>query len=224
MSETNIIEFATSSLESVPALVTALEKILQTPAGWLVLAAILIWFAFNKDVLFLFRLQEDKQKRKLDRLEHYLKDLDNADSETKQVVADFRNSFYFKVATEIYAEGKLRSSLIKLHDITSAEVNWITIKRALSFITLEGDEIRIRPVKTSEKIGQYYNSIVGWMLLAFSASMFIVMITVANKGLLSFLSFMGISVFLIVFALFAFSQNLPLNAALKIKKELSSIE
>jgi len=224
LAEVNIIKSVTSSLESVPALLTALEKTLQTPFGWIVLAGILVWFAFNKDVLYLFRLKEEKQKRKIDSFENYLKDFDNADPETKQVIADFRNSYYFRVATEIYAEGKLRRRLIKLHDITSADVNWKTIKRALPFLSLNGDEIKIRPPKKSEKIGKYYNAFVGWLFLALSASMFIVMITVANNGLLTFLSFMCISLLLLAFALFAFSQNFPLNAASKIKKELGTIK
>lgn len=219
----SFIESLTKALQSIPALMEALIQALQTPYGWIPLAGILLWFAVNKDLFMFFRFYEEKQKKKLDNLEKYFANDHITEPVTKEVVSDFRDSYYFKMATGIQAERKLRNALIDLHRTTSADITWVTLKRALPYFEfIDENKIEIKDISQTDKLGRFYNAFVGWLFISFSAATFIIMITFANKSLILSVIFMVLALTLLVLSLFSFSQNFPIKSALKIKSDLKS--
>lgn len=169
----SFIDNLTKALQSIPTLMEALVQALQTPYGWIPLAGILLWFAVNKDLFIFFHFYEEKQKKKLDYLEKYLANDVIAEPDTKAVISDFRDCYYFKAATGIQAEKKFRHALINLHKITSADITWITLKRALPYFEFgEKNKIKIKEISKRERLGRFYNALVGWLFLGFSAATF----------------------------------------------------
>ena len=220
----NQIEKVTEMVKSVPEFMDAVSDVLQSPYGWIVLVGMVAWFLINKDLSNIFGLFERGEKLRLEKLEAYVSNESSADSDALKVIKDLRDAHYFKVATGIYAEKRLRSSLIKLHEDTSYSINWTHIKRALPFITTEKDlNSSIRDMKPMEKIGHYYNLFVGCLFLLLSAASILVFF-VSKPQTLSDV-FIGTTSALVCafFAMFVFSQNWPYNSANKIKKELINI-
>jgi len=216
------IEGATSVLKSIPDFIKAFTEVMQTPYGWIFLAIILIWFVLNKDLTNLINLFESKEKKRLDKLETYVSNSETADSEALEVIKDLRDAYYFKVATNIYAEKSLRDSLISLHKKTSHTISWVNIKRAMPYIEVSSNSlISIRKEKLSEKIGYYYNLFTGWLFLGFSVALFLVFMFAENKDINQIALWLFSTSFCAIFAIFVFSQNFSIASANKIKKELT---
>lgn len=98
MSEsTNQIDKATDMVKSIPAFMEAVSEVLQSPYGWLVLGALLIWFLINRDLNRLFGLFERGEKLKLEKLETYVNNSSAANKQSLNVIKDLRDAYYFKV-------------------------------------------------------------------------------------------------------------------------------
>lgn len=209
-------------IRSVPDFLDALAELIQTPYGWLPLIAIFAWFLLNKNVISIFRMLGDRERRTLEQIESYLVRDKGTDPKASLVFTDIITSKYFKSATGIYAEKKFRDILIELHESTSTKVGWVVIKRALPFIEVNADnKLMIRPPKKHEVIGRYYNNVVGWLLIAFSSSLFLISIASLREGILMFAAWLAATIFFMISSILVFSLNYPILAARKIERELS---
>lgn len=219
--KTNHVESATEIVKSIPEFFDAVSELLQTPFGWIILLALLIWFLINKDLNNIFSVFERGEKRRLEKLEQYVTNQSAADDEALKVIKDLRDAHYFKVATTIYAEKCLRNALIKLHNKTSHIFNWTQIKRALVYFDVKPDlSISIRERNWWEKAGHYYNNFIGTCLLFFSAVVFVAFSVSQTKTIETAIVGIGGSVGCALFAMFVFSQNWPYISAKKIKAKL----
>ena len=216
------IDSATSVVKSIPEFMKALTDVMETPYGWIVLAVILIWFFLNKDLSRFLNIFETKEKKRLDKLEVYVNNKEAANSEALEVIKDLRDAHYFKVATGIYAEKRLRDSLINLHKKTSHTINWVNIKRAMPYIDADSTStVSIRDQSRSEQFGYFYNLFTGWLFLGFAVALSLVFIFSSDKVLSQFALWIASTLFCAFFAIFAFSQNFPISSAKKIKTELN---
>lgn len=221
----NGLETATNTVRSIPEFLDAIAEIMRTPYGWVVLAALLIWFLLNKDLSNMFRVFESKEKKRLEKLEVYINNKEAANDDALVVIKDLRDTHYFKVATDIYAEKPLRDSLITLHKRTSHSVNWINIKRAMPYLIVGRDsKVTVRKQTKFEVLGHYYNLVTGWLFLGFSVALLLVFLLSATKDFGQFSVWVLSTVFSTFCAMFAFSQNWPIASAKKISNELAAIE
>lgn len=215
------IEEATTVLASIPDFMKAFSDVMQTPYGWIFLVVILFWFFLNKNLTNIFNFFESKERKRLVGLEAYVNNPQVADGEALEVIKDLRDACYFKVATGIYAEKNLRDSLISLRKKISDEISWVNIKRAMPYIKVgQNSSIEIREENLSEKLGYYYNLVVGWLFLGSSVLLWLMFLFTENKGF----NHVFVCVFSVLFCLFVsvlvFSQNFSIVSASKIRKKL----
>ncbi|PSU27151.1 hypothetical protein [Photobacterium lutimaris] len=221
MAEPNDIEQVTEVVKSIPEFVDAIGNIIQTPSGFIITTIVLLWLVLNRDFSKIFNLIERKETKRLEKLELYLSQESTADSSCLAVIKKQRNTYYFKVATRIYAEKTLRNSLISLHDRTSHNINWTTIRRAQPYLDLNSNnEVFVRDKTWNEKLGFYYNIFIAGMfsLIAVGCILLLVFSPVAN--FLNVVKLIGSAIALGVFALFILAQNFPVYAARKIAEEI----
>lgn len=221
---TNQIDKATGIVKSIPEFMAAVTEVLQSPYGWLVLVALLMWFLINRDLSNFFGLFERGEKQRLDKLESYVNNPSTADDQSLNVIKDLRDAYYFKAATGIYAEKGRREPLIKLHNDTSHTINWVQIKRALPFIVSRSDMTSsIREMAFMEKIGHYYNLVVGLFFLFFALVLLLVFFISNPQSVNGIVIGVGGALAFAVFSMFVFSQNWSFESAKKIKNELDII-
>lgn len=212
---------ATEAIQYVPPLTDAIANLLQTPTGWAAIAAFFFWLIVNKDFSHIFDILERKEKRKFEHLDLYVTKPELADSESVKVLSDLRDAHFFNIATGIYAEKKLRSALINLHNCTSHHISWGQIRRAFPYLEVSEDKtIVIRRQTNFEKIGYWYNQSIGYISLLLAASLLSLFFIATPKSLGSFAWCIGGGLIMIIFAMFVFAQNWPVLAAKKIQKEL----
>lgn len=212
---------ATEAIQHVPPLADAITNLLQTPTGWIAIAAFFFWLIVNKDFSHLFDILERKERRRSEHLDIYVAKPELADSESIKTLSDLRDAHYFKIATGIYAEKKLRYALINLHNRTSHHISWEKIRRAFSYIEINNDgTIVIRNLTRFESIGYWYNEIVGYASLLFAAGFLSLFFMITPKTLSTFAWGIGSSLTAVLFAMFVFAQNWPILAAKSIQKEL----
>jgi len=207
------------AVQNLPSLLTAVLEIVTTPGGVILIFLFLIWLLVNSGGFTrAFDMVERKERRRLEQINEYVSSDELADQETIKVVRDLRDAHYFKVATGIYAENHTRSAFIKIHQALSHCINWKHIQRARPYIVIAPDEtITIRDLTLFEKVGYWYNNFVALGGLIFAVLLLIIFILSDSKNTVSFV----ISIFLVVFAIFVFFQNLPVYAKEKIAKELN---
>lgn len=212
---------ATEATQQVIPLADALANLLQTPAGLIAIAMFFFWLLVNKDFSHLLELFERKEKKRSEQLDLYVSKPELADADSITVLSDLRDAHYFKVATGIYAEKKLRSALITLHNQTSHHISWQQIKRAFQYIEIgENNTLEIRELTTIEVLGYWYNQLVGYASALFAACIFGLFVITSPKTLASFAWGIGGGLGVIFFAMFVLSQNWPIHAAKQIRKEL----
>lgn len=164
------------------------------------------------------------QNRKLEKLNLFLSDQsrEGADIEMNKVMHDIRDAMYFKGATGIYAEGKLRNRLMALHKSTSLNVSWRTIKRAMDF--LEPDAFSSMKVK---EFGWFDHIVfvINMIALAFTAIGFSMTMILISASMYSSRSELletaaGLFMFLIAMFIMMVSSVLPYVAAKRVRKDL----
>lgn len=220
----NQVELATEIVKSIPEFMQAVTDVLQTPWGWLVLAAIIFWFLINRDLSNIFSLFERGETRRLEKLEAYVSNTDAADEEALKVIKDLRDAHYFKVATGIYAEQTLRESLIQLHKATSHKINWTIIKRAMPYVDASSNTtVSIRDMAGWERLGHVYNLFVGFMFLVFAGVILIAFTISEPKTTINIAVGVGGAAASAFFSMFVFSQNWPYLSAKQIRVELQTI-
>lgn len=212
---------ATEAAQQVVPLADAVTNLLQTPVGLIAAVLFFLWLLVNKDFSHLFDLFERKEKKRSEQLDQYVSKPELADPDSVRVLSDLRDAHYFKIATGIYAEKKLRKALITLHNRASHHISWQQIRRAFQYIEISGDEaLVIRQFTLFELIGYGYNQLVGYTCLLFAAGLFGLFLIANPKTLSSFAWCVGGGLSSILFAMFVLSQNWPIHAAKKIRKEL----
>lgn len=217
-----MVEEFIETINSIPELMEAINNIIKTPYGWFILLGILVWVAFNKNILFFVKLREEKESKKSEEIEKYLSNKDNVDELTEKVLGEIRTTRIFKVATGIYAEKKRRDALINLYNNSSSNITWISIRRANAYIKVaEDNSVTIDEPTLLQQLGRYYNIIVCWFFLFFAVASLLLVATQSDKGILHFIFFLVLMCLSIGVAIFSIAQNLPLDSAIKIRKEIN---
>lgn len=177
------VEDLTKAVQKLPSLIDAIWSLLTTTTGifiFLLFLVFLLWLFGNKGFSPALEAFERKEKRRLEQLEAYVSFPESADPEAIKAIRDLRNAYYFKIATGIHAESKLRNVLIKMHETTSHHITWRQIRRALPYIEIDStDTIKIRKPTRSEKITYRYNQCVAYTSL-FVSAVLIMLITMQN--------------------------------------------
>lgn len=218
------VKDATEAIQQVPPLVEAIVSLLQTPAGWFVLAVLFFWLLVNKDFSHIFDMFERKERRQFEYLDLYIAKSELADEESVKVLRDLRDAHYFKVATGIYAEKKLRRALINLHDRTSHFISWTQIRRAFRYIeTSEDGIVEIRKLRKFEAIGYWYNELIAYVCLLLAAGLLNLFLFSDGRNSTSVAWGIISPLAAVFFAMFVFAQNWPILAARRIQKELMKI-
>lgn len=222
MDITPAVKDATEAIDHIPLLVEAFSRLLATPTGWVVLVAVFLWFVVNRKLYTVFD-SEKRLRARLEQLDGYLAKPEIADPDSVAVVRDLRDAHYFRIATGIYAEKRLRKSLIWLHDETPHLINWKQIHRALPYIkpTAKGTAT-IRDLTAWERIGYIYNEVVAYASLLAAAGMFALLLLSGARSILVVALTVAGAIIAFALAMFAFSQNLPERNARRIKAELEA--
>ncbi|HZX31558.1 MAG TPA: hypothetical protein VFF03_09420 [Rhodocyclaceae bacterium] len=217
------VKDATEAIQHVPPLVDAVMGLLQTPTGFGVLLVFFTWLVINKDFSHLFQIFERKEKRRAEHLDLYVSKPELADTEAFKVLSDLRDAYYFKMATGIYAEKKLRQALIDLHGRTSHKISWGQIRRAFPYIEpANNGEVVIRKLTTFEKIGYWYNQAIGYGSLLSAAVLWSLFFLSSPKTTGSIVWGLAGTFAPVLFAMFVFAQNWPVGAAKRIQRELAT--
>jgi hypothetical protein len=223
------IKNTTEAIQNLPYLLSAVYALVTTTGGVVLLTLFCLCFLLilaNRGFFSrAFDILERKERRRLEQINEYVSSHDAADPETIKVVRDLRDAHYFNIATGIYAENRTRSAFIKLHQASSHCIAWKHINRARLYIDIAADEtITIRDLTRSEKLGYWYNQIVAYGSLFFSVLLFITTFVLSDtKTMTSFWGSFGISIFLVMLAVFVFFQNMPIYAKDLISKELERL-
>lgn len=217
------IQDTNDALEHLPQLANTISNCLQTPAGWIALTVFIFWMLITKDFSHIFNIVGRKEKEKIEHLDLYVTKPELADSESIRVLRDLRDAHYFKVATGIYAEKKLRNALINLHEQTSYLINWRQIRRAWLYFEVDKDErIAVREPTFFEFFEYWCNQISGYVLFLAAAGMFSLFVLIEERTLSTVLSYFGGLIVFILLAMFAFAQNWSFNAAKSIRSEIKN--
>lgn len=215
------VEDLAKTIQSLPSLLGAVSSL--PLSGWVVLVAFFLWLLANKNLPQVFDLFDRKEKRLLERLETYVSSPEAGEPKTMKAVRDIRDAHYFKVATGIYAEARVRNAYIELHGRTSHLITWRHICRAHPYLEVAADEtITVRVMDFAESLSYWYNQIVAYGSLLVSAALVSLVILSGSKTLSSFSVGFGGAILSALFAAFVFSQNWPVHAAKKIARELES--
>ncbi|MFZ3019418.1 MAG: hypothetical protein WA056_13280 [Gallionella sp.] len=216
---TENIDDLNKAIQSLPAL---LDSISSLPiSGWVVLFVLFLWLLANNDFSRVLDFFERKEKRKLEALDSYVASPNTADAKAIKAISDLRDAHYFKIATGIYAESRLRNAIIKLHEATSHLVTWRHIRLALPHLDVDVDEsVAVKGFSLADSAGYRYNQFVGYTFLLFAATLISLVILSGSKTLESFVLGFGSGIASAFFAMFVFSQNWPIDAAKKISAEL----
>lgn len=215
------VEDLAKAIQSLPSLLDAVSTL--PLSGWIVLVAFFLWLLANKNIPRVFDVLERKEKRRLEQFDAYVSSPNAGDSNTTKVIRDLRDAHYFKIATGIYAESRVRNAFIKLHEATSHLITWRHICRAHPYLKVAEDEtVTVRELDYSEKLSYWYNQLSAYFFLLLSATLISLVILSESKTLTSVSFGFGGGVLSALFAMFIFSQNLPVHAAKKIAKELES--
>lgn len=116
------VEDLAKAIESLPSLLDALGAL--PVSGWVVLIAFFLWLLANKNLSRIVDFVQGKERRRIERLDAYIAFPNPSDSAVTNAIRDLRDAYYFKVATGIYAENRVRNALIGLHDATSHVITW----------------------------------------------------------------------------------------------------
>ncbi|GAB2180865.1 hypothetical protein DLREEDagrD3_10880 [Denitratisoma sp. agr-D3] len=213
------VEDLAKAIQSLPSLLDAVSTL--PLSGWIVLVAFFLWLLANKNIPRVFDVLERKEKRRLEQFDAYVSSPNSGDANTIKVIQDLRDAHYFKIATGIYAESRVRNAFIKLHEATSHLITWRHICRAHPYLKVAADEtVTVRELDFSEKLSYWYNQLSAYFFLLLSATLISLVILSGSKTLTSFSYGFGGGIVSALFAMFIFSQNWPVHAAKKIAKEL----
>jgi len=213
---------------SLPDLIVSLSSL--SIWGWIALIIILILvflgFFANRDITWILDVFERTRRRKLVLLESYISSSDSAtDSDMLEIIQDVRNAHYFKIATGIFAEGYERKTLIKLHQRTSHVITWRKIRLALPHLDLSSpDTIIIKDFSRTTKFSYCYNKFVAYLFLIVAILLGALAILFGSQSFL--VSILSLSSALVagLFAVFMFSQNWPVDAAIELDNVLKNGE
>lgn len=221
MTLTPQIEDLTNAIESLPALLNAVSAL--PTLGWLVIVALFLLLLANKSLPPIMCLIQGKKRLKLDQLDAYISSPNTSDPALTNAIRDIRNAHYFKIATSIYAEDRVRNAFIKLHETTSHLITWRHIYRAHPFlIVAENETVKVRQLSWQETLGHWYNQVLGYFFLLLTAILFSLVILSGSKTLVSFILGFGGGTITALIAMFIFSQSWPIHAARTIAKEIES--
>jgi hypothetical protein len=213
------VEDLAKAIQSLPSLLEAVNSL--PISGWVVLVAFFLWFVANKNLSRVFDVLWRKEKRKLEQLDTYISSPAAGDENAIKAIRDLRDARYFKMATGIYAESRVRNAFIRLHEATSHLVTWRHICRAHPYLKVAADEtVIVKDLDFSEKLSYWYNQLVGYLFLLLAATLVSLAILSGSKTVMSFSFGFGGGILSALFAMFVFSQNWPIHAAQKIAKEL----
>lgn len=224
-----IIKELTEEINGIPELQKALASVGIPTELAIAIIMILLITAFASLVVSgtalirYFEIFERAGRRRIEMLDTYAL-AEAGDADMLKTVSDARDSHYFRAATGIYAESKLRKALIHLHDKTSQTIIWIHIRRALAYIEVdETGAAFVRPLKRTELAEKRFYSFFWYFFLAiFALSFGFAFIYGALGGregrvILLFVGFGLLGTFMAVLMTY---QLWPFEASAQILKEL----
>lgn len=215
------VEDLAKAIQSLPSLLDAVSSL--PLSGWIVLVAFFLLFLANKNISQFFDVLKRKEKRRLEQIETYISSPDSGDANAMSALRDIRDAHYFKIATGIYAESRVRNAIIKLHEATSYLVTWRLIRRAYPYLDVSADEkVTVRELDFSENLSYWYNQVSGYLFLLISAALISLVILSGSKTLTSISLGVGGGILTALIAMFVFSENWSVHAAKKIAKELEN--
>jgi len=215
------VENLTKAIQSLPSLLDAVSSL--PLSGWLVLVAFFLWLLANKNLPLFLDLLERTKKRRLEQIETYVSSPDSGDANTIEAVRDIRDAQYFKIATGIYAERRIRNAYIRLHKSTSHLITWRHIFRAHPYLQVDSNEtVTVRDISFWERLVYWYNQLIAYFFLLVSAALASLLILSESNTLTSVYLGIGGGILSALFATFIFSLNLPVDAAKKIASELDA--
>ena len=222
------VELSTEMMKRLPAFFQTAFIVLQNiyvliPACLFVLC-FLIWIFINKDFSHITKRKERNEHERLSKIAEYLEKHPNSAESHITIFKDVCDAYYFKLATGIYAENKFREALVKFKVDAGYPITWTTIRRALPFIILQGEDVVVRKYNNEDFIGKWVN-----LLMAISFALIALMCGVAILGsgvktFTSFLLFATLPTLFFMLSLFSFSQNRDRDAAEKMKISLKRID
>lgn len=221
MQITTKVDDLSEAIKSLPSLISSLQSL--SIFEWTVVITLFLWLATNKKVPTIIEAIKSREKEKLDQLDSYIFNKDFLDENTAQVVRDMRDARHFRIATGIYAERRQRNALIKLHKATCHKFSWRNIRRAQSCLEINEDEtIQMKTLSKFDLAGYWYNQLIGYVFLLLPAVIFTIIILSETKTTSSLLTSITSIILCIVFSMFVFSQNWPVQEARRITKEIES--
>lgn len=215
------IKDATEAIQSLPSLINAIGSLFSTPWGGGLLLAIFLWIILNQNSSRVFAWVAGKKQKRLEALNSYLADSGSADLDALQAVKDQRDSYYFKVATGIYAEGTYRTALIKLHHASSHTLTWTHIRRAQEYLRVSSaGEVSVHPLSKFDWFAYWYNQLVAYSCLFVSVGLLTLVFTSSERS--SWLFFLGFggAFGIALFAMFVLSLNWPVASRKRVENEL----
>jgi hypothetical protein len=126
-----------------------------------------------------------------------------------------RNAAVFQAATGIYAEGKWRKGLVKLHD-KHPDTTWLLMRRAYRYMDMKPDgTVFVRDFNLWDKLERGFNIFMMLMFLSIGAGLIIAALVLKGSAAEVFASTIG-GIFSFALAMWSLAQNLPMTAARKV--------
>lgn len=133
---------------------------------------------------------------------------------------------YFKLATGVYCERDFREEIIKLQQSSKGYLVFWHFKQAFPHLRYEDGHVMVN-IYMSEHVSFWVNYVIGWIsaltgLIGFIVLMLLIL-PVNGLTPIQILILSGVFVFLILLALFLFSQTLPVRSAKRINKHIMKL-
>lgn len=202
-------------------LIHFLIETLQDPIGIGAIAIILLLIIFRKAGPHAFNYVTKRKQWKADLMDSYLSKNTAAIPTISSVLIDTRDTYYFRVATGIYAEKNRRDPLISLHSSLKEIGSWQLIRRAGPFLQMNSQgEIYVPKFKPIDQIGFGFNvAMFLFFAVMFAAGVSTLVFLRPKDGAVVQTLLLGIIGAAILF-IYAAAQNWPYYAAKRIREKL----
>lgn len=183
--------------------------------GWVYVVAFIV-FAFFTYIPKIIKYLEVKKKKKIGYLNKALK-CEFVTGLTRMYLQEELATEHFRLCTNMNVEKKRRENIIRFYNNYKGELSFVDFKRALPHLIIKNQKIEI---KITMLDGFFYacNYIVGVLsILIFIGIMFYIK-PLIGSNLEGFFILFSVGVFLMLFGVSLFWQNLPMVSAMKIRR------
>ncbi len=218
------IDNTLSKVAEISQTIEQLLPLLFTPIGVASAVIVVTSMVFGHNWHPLIELLASRSRRRLDLLDRHATGSRSSDEPTQATIADIRDAWYFHASTGIYAESKLRNSLIDLHRKTSYRVSWKVIRRAREFLSVGDDgAVAVRNFTLADRVELWLNRIAGLVFILMFVVVYLSIFTGAITGVGSMAVAVAFGLLAFVLFLYALSQTLPYRDAVLLSKEITEL-